>query len=185
MVEPFYIFGQPSWLWGGNDPSNMYVYNPSNFNVNYSNSSGWATGAGYADSLRSNGSVMSISGISAMYGVYSGNTWVSTSGLNGYYNITVSCAGFVKQTGAKICVYTAGFIDSWRSIYVNNLNINNTGNSQIKMTYTNHINYSGMPMYANSVYMFVFDGNEYRLVQNITPTMDCNCDDSRCGDDGF
>lgn len=29
--------GQPSWLWGGNDGSNMYVYNPSNFNVNYSN----------------------------------------------------------------------------------------------------------------------------------------------------
>lgn len=26
--------GQPSWLWGGNDADNMYVYNPSNFNVN-------------------------------------------------------------------------------------------------------------------------------------------------------
>ena len=26
--------GQPSWLWGGNDGSDMYVYNPSNFNVN-------------------------------------------------------------------------------------------------------------------------------------------------------
>lgn len=26
--------GQPSWLWGGNDGSNMYVYNPSNFSVN-------------------------------------------------------------------------------------------------------------------------------------------------------
>jgi hypothetical protein len=25
--------GQPSWLWGGNDGTNMYVYNPSNFNV--------------------------------------------------------------------------------------------------------------------------------------------------------
>ena len=29
--------GQPSWLWGGNDGSNMYVYNPSNFNVNSAN----------------------------------------------------------------------------------------------------------------------------------------------------
>ena len=29
--------GQPSWLWGGNDGTNMYVYNPSNFNVNYAN----------------------------------------------------------------------------------------------------------------------------------------------------
>lgn len=26
--------GQPTWLWGGNDSDNMYVYNPSNFNVN-------------------------------------------------------------------------------------------------------------------------------------------------------
>ena len=25
--------GQPSWLWGGNDAANMYVYNPSNFTV--------------------------------------------------------------------------------------------------------------------------------------------------------
>lgn len=37
--------GQPSWLWGGNDGSNMYVYNPSNFNVNYAN------GAGNADTV--------------------------------------------------------------------------------------------------------------------------------------
>ena len=26
--------GQPTWLWGGEDGSNMYVYNPSKFNVN-------------------------------------------------------------------------------------------------------------------------------------------------------
>ena len=32
--------GQPSWLWGGSDGTNMYVYNPSNFNVNYANSAG-------------------------------------------------------------------------------------------------------------------------------------------------
>lgn len=32
--------GQPPWLWGGNDGVNMYVYNPSNFSVNYANSAG-------------------------------------------------------------------------------------------------------------------------------------------------
>lgn len=37
--------GQPSWLWGGNDGTNMYVYNPSNFNVNYARSAGSATNA--------------------------------------------------------------------------------------------------------------------------------------------
>jgi len=41
--------GQPSWLWGGSDGSNMYVYNPSNFSVNYANSAGavaWANVTG-------------------------------------------------------------------------------------------------------------------------------------------
>lgn len=37
--------GQPSWLWGSNDGINMYVWNPSNFSVNY------AASAGNADTL--------------------------------------------------------------------------------------------------------------------------------------
>lgn len=35
--------GQPTWLWGGDDGSNMYVYNPSNFSVDYANSAGSAS----------------------------------------------------------------------------------------------------------------------------------------------
>ena len=44
--------GQPEWLWGGNnaDQNNMYVWNPSNFNVNYANSAGSAGSASYAES---------------------------------------------------------------------------------------------------------------------------------------
>lgn len=41
--------GQPPWLWGGSDGTNMYVYNPSNFNVNYAASAGsvaWANVSG-------------------------------------------------------------------------------------------------------------------------------------------
>ena len=34
--------GQPTWLWGGEDGTNMYVYNPANFSVNYANSAGSA-----------------------------------------------------------------------------------------------------------------------------------------------
>ena len=37
--------GQPSWLWGGNDGANMYVYNPSNFSVNYATTAGSAGSA--------------------------------------------------------------------------------------------------------------------------------------------
>lgn len=32
--------GQPTWLWGGENGADMYVYNPSNFNVNYAKSAG-------------------------------------------------------------------------------------------------------------------------------------------------
>lgn len=35
--------GQPTWLWGGNDSGDMYVYNPSNFNVNYATTAGNGT----------------------------------------------------------------------------------------------------------------------------------------------
>lgn len=50
--------GQPTWLWGGTDGSNMYVYNPSNFSVNYANSAGSATkwGAAINDISTQNGS---------------------------------------------------------------------------------------------------------------------------------
>lgn len=32
--------GQPTWLWGSNDGQNFFVWNPSNFSVNYANSAG-------------------------------------------------------------------------------------------------------------------------------------------------
>lgn len=37
--------GQPTWIWGGNSQHSYYVYNPSNFSVNYANSAGTS---GYA-----------------------------------------------------------------------------------------------------------------------------------------
>lgn len=35
--------GQPSWIWGGSDVSDMHVYNPSNFNVNHASTADSAT----------------------------------------------------------------------------------------------------------------------------------------------
>ena len=37
--------GQPSWLWGTNDGTNYYVWNPSKFSVNYADSAGSAGSA--------------------------------------------------------------------------------------------------------------------------------------------
>ena len=41
--------GQPTYLWGGNDGSNMYVYNPSNFSVNYAGSANYSNSSGTAN----------------------------------------------------------------------------------------------------------------------------------------
>ena len=39
--------GQPTWLWGSNDGTNYYVWDPSNFSVNYADSAGSAERARY------------------------------------------------------------------------------------------------------------------------------------------
>lgn len=39
--------GQPNWLWGGNDASNMYVYNPANFSVNNASNLGGVPSSNY------------------------------------------------------------------------------------------------------------------------------------------
>lgn len=45
--------GQPTWLWGGNDRDNMYVYNPANFNVKHAATADSATTATSANSAAS------------------------------------------------------------------------------------------------------------------------------------
>ena len=41
--------GQPTWMWGGNDRANQYVYNPSNFSVSYANSAGSANAVAWGN----------------------------------------------------------------------------------------------------------------------------------------
>lgn len=43
---------QPSWLWGSNDGVNHYVWNPSNFSVNYASNAGALSGLGYGSFIR-------------------------------------------------------------------------------------------------------------------------------------
>lgn len=46
---------QPTWLWGGELPNDVYVYNPSNFSVNYANSTGKLVCSGYGTSTIGDG----------------------------------------------------------------------------------------------------------------------------------
>lgn len=48
--------GQPTWLWGGEDGTNMFVYNPAAFSVNHAKSAGYADNAGTASRSTNNGS---------------------------------------------------------------------------------------------------------------------------------
>lgn len=43
--------GQPPWVWGSNDGTNQYVYNPANFRVSYANNANGAVNADKLDGL--------------------------------------------------------------------------------------------------------------------------------------
>lgn len=85
--------GQPSWLWGGSDGVNMYVYNPSNFSVSY------ATSAGSANALNPSNS-------------YSGQTFSAIS-----YSTSINAtAGFTWNDRATANQSWTGYVSSntWR-----------------------------------------------------------------------
>lgn len=81
--------GQPNWIWGGNDGTNMYIYSPSNFSV---------SNAGY---IRSMGDQKAESGrTAARGGVYTYNMYDQTA--NGAPTTNLSVVGFGNGTGGHI-----------------------------------------------------------------------------------
>lgn len=87
--------GQPSWLWGGNDGTNMYVYNPSNFSVNYANSAGSASSASSSTTLKYSGLNNGVVTAAQTSGDFKGKSgWASYlifnhGDGNTYYNQTI------------------------------------------------------------------------------------------------
>lgn len=96
--------GQPSWLWGSNDGTNMYVWNPSNFNVNT------------AQYLRSLGNKNCQTGRTQAYGdVYTYNTRDGNTGSATTYS---SVIGFGRGTGGTVEI-AGGWLNTnlyWRSL---------------------------------------------------------------------
>lgn len=96
--------GQPSWLWGSNDGTNMYVWNPSNFNVNT------------AQYLRSLGNKNCQTGRTQAYGdVYTYNTHNGNTGSATTYS---SVIGFGRGTGGTVEI-AGGWCNTnlyWRSL---------------------------------------------------------------------
>lgn len=83
--------GQPTWLWGGEDGTNMYVYNPGNFKVN------WAQ--------------------SAANGVYANGFDGSGGGYIRFYNGAQICWGRTNCSGKDTTInFSAAFSDSSYSV---------------------------------------------------------------------
>lgn len=73
--------GQPTWLWGGEDGSNMYVYNPSNFSVNYATSAGSANSVAWTNV---SGRPTALSSFTNDKGYITGITKAMVTGALGY-----------------------------------------------------------------------------------------------------
>ena len=80
---------QPTWLWGGELPNDVYVYNPSNFSVNYANSAG-STGklvcGGYGTSTIGDGGGDRALGVGDLLNNLAISSWYGVS-------FTTSCSG--------------------------------------------------------------------------------------------
>jgi hypothetical protein len=92
--------GQPTWLWGTNDGATAYVWNPSNFSVNYATSAGFATTATtatYATYAPSGATLITSSSIGSQSVNYasSAGSAVSASTATNATNATTaaSCSG--------------------------------------------------------------------------------------------
>ncbi len=99
--------GQPQWLWGGTDGTNMYVYNPANFSVNYAASAG---SAGYITDGVTIGSDYKTTIRTTMNGTYDTRSFVKPIRCN---TANVDCA---PRYGSGICF---GREDTQGYLYMN------------------------------------------------------------------
>ena len=112
--------GQPSWLWGGNDGSNMYVYNPSNFSVNR------ASTAGTADKVASAGaSTMWI------YGRAEAICKTTSAGTDGGWKTLAS----IKTSSGSIEIGNLSGEDFIRIVYSSDADVNAGNNNVTQLLY--------------------------------------------------
>ena len=97
--------GQPGWLWGGNDGVNMYVYNPSNFSVNYANSAGSAPANG--GTAWATVTVPNVAIGNTNQAVPAGGTWTFIVSRNGAGNMGTIAGGTVINQGVWLAIRVA------------------------------------------------------------------------------
>lgn len=90
--------GQPSWLWGGENGEDMYVYNPSNFSVNYAESAGNAV---KVNGHTVNSDVPSDAKFTDTKGRYIGTTVTKPQDKTEMY-ITYLSSGYIVMAGKTV-----------------------------------------------------------------------------------
>lgn len=90
--------GQPTWLWGGEDGINMYVYNPSDFRVNYAKSANSAVTAANGVDSSGNGWIRFRNGIQICWaeiscGTSGASTWTYGASFSSHPVVTVCDKG--------------------------------------------------------------------------------------------
>lgn len=118
--------GQPSWIWGGEDGTNMYIYKPSSFRVKYASAAGGIIDSNNSDrtiKLSFSGTGLNTSTLAYFVGYdSSGNlNWTSVDtvksklGLSNYASAshshhiaTTSAAGFLPKLNGSTSNYLRG-----------------------------------------------------------------------------
>lgn len=99
--------GQPTWLWGGNDGINMYVYNPSNFSVAFATN---ATHANHADDA--------ISAVNSLFAGNAANGGVtSVNGMTGAVTVSAGVGTAWSQVDNVVTTTYNTTNDQSRSIF--------------------------------------------------------------------
>lgn len=156
--------GQPTWLWGGTDGTNMYVYNPSNFSVNYAASAGsvaWGNVSGRPTAVSSftNDSGYVTGGSSPTFSDLYVNNWFRNNEANeGLYNTATTQHWSSRENGywdassttsvSSIRFYTGGHVRDLRGyVYANTSNeigfLNSSGSWSLRCDNSGNVTATG------------------------------------------
>ena len=170
--------GQPAWLWGSNDGSNHYVYNPSLFSVSHATTSTYADDADTLTGLGVNSGDQSSTIVardansyittSTFYGA--GSLTHFTSSLGGYTNLGgnqsyIGCRIKNSDTGTNPTAYTLAV--SGRAVQINSSGTLGTTSSTRRVK-ENIKNYENLSVLDAQPVVFdykegVLDGDESRF----------------------
>lgn len=147
--------GQPTWLWGGNDGTNMYVYSPSNLSVSYANNAGQLGSIGGGNSggyLRRTTDIAGNGNLSRQL-VLAGSevtndVWSSPIEIREVNQIT---------TGSTNSTYAPALLFHWGSTSASAIKLHSDGSFRLQRQNTS-ITYA--PLWASSFY----SNDYYRII---------------------